>query len=84
MTVSLDSNRKTVAITFDGVTGKTFTVRATNINDDKAHSSGRHNLETNDAGEAPWIATFPGDFSGDVDVEITGSDGSRDEGVISV
>lgn len=86
MPVKADTSRKTIPLTFDGVTGKTFTIRATNLagGDEGAHSSGPHPLELNENGEGAYVLTYPGDFVGESFVEITGSDGSRADGNIKV
>lgn len=84
MAVTADTTRKTVPLKFDGVTGKTFTIRATNDSNGEVHSSGPHPLELNDDGVGSYVVTYPGDFSGSSTVEITGSDGSRTDGQITV
>ncbi len=84
MAVTADTTRKTVPLKFDGVTGKTFTVRATNTAEGDVHSSGPRPLELNDDGQGSYVVTYPGDFTGDSEIEITGSDGSRTDGTITV
>lgn len=84
MGVWINEERKTVSLNFDGVTGDEFTVRATNEADDEAHSSGPHPLQKNPDGTASFVESFPATFEGDVHIEITGSDGSRTEGDVTI
>lgn len=97
MSVSINESRKCIPIDITEVTGDTFTIRATNQGipadgdaeavlaaDDKAHSSGPHPLQPNADGVTTFIESFPYDFESNVFIEVTGNDGSRTQGTISV
>lgn len=80
MTVTTDTERKAVGITWDTdvVQGATCTVTAKNVAND----------DTSTRGEIPndghCVLTYPSEYHGSSEVTVTGSDGGEDTGTITV
>jgi hypothetical protein len=81
MTVEIDTTRKAVGLKWDTevASGDTADLRCTNPAD-------LSDVSTRDGipNDGFAVVTFPGDYSGECVVEITGSDGGVDTGTIEI
>ena len=80
MTIEVDVSRQAKGITWDTevVLGETANIRC--VNPENEDVSTRDGVEND--GRA--VITFPGDYSGECNVTVTGSDGGEDTGTITV